>query len=323
MKEAVYYPGCSGQGTSADYERSTRAVCAALGITLREPEDWSCCGATPAHACDARLSAALCARNLRLAAAQGATRLLTPCPSCLANLRTAHRRLCDPGFREQIDALLDVPLPQTADGGADLPDAVSVLQVLAEEIDLEAIRTRVVRPLSGLRIAPYYGCLLHRPPDLMRFDDPEHPTAMDRLLEALGAEVAAFPWKTECCGASLGIPCREVTARLSGRILAAARDFGADALAVACPLCRMNLELRQKQAARACNTSFHMPVLYYTQFMGLAFGLSDEELGLDRLCVSADGLLKKIPFVAEPSATARSNAGGPVSASESVRRDRP
>ncbi len=299
MMEAAYYPGCSGQGTSADYERSTRAVCAALGIVLREVEEWSCCGATPAHACDARLSAALCARNLRLAAVRGADRLLTPCPSCLANLRTARRRTADPAFREQIDTLLDIPLPQTADGGADLPDAVSVLQVLAEEVAPEAIRDRVVRPLSGLRIAPYYGCLLNRPTDLMRFDSPEHPTAMDRLLEALGAEVAAFPWKTECCGASLGIPHREITARLSGRILSAARDFGADALAVACPLCHMNLDLRQKQAGTACNTVFNMPVLYYTQLMGWAFGLSGKELGLDKLCVGADGLLNNIRSAAE------------------------
>ena len=296
--ELAYYPGCSGKGTSAEYERSTRVVCAALGIELRELTDWSCCGSTPAHACDERLSAALSGRNLALAAMQGADRVATPCPSCLSNLRTAHSRMQNPAFREKVDMLLDAPLPRTKEGGADVPDAVSVLQVLAEEYGIEAIKAKVTRPLSGLRIAPYYGCLLNRPADLMRFGDPENPTAMDRILEALGAEVAEFPCKTECCGAAMGIPRRDLTARLTGRLLQAARDFKADAVAVACPLCHMNLDLRQAQAGRAWKTDFAMPVLYFTQFMGLALGLSGEELGLDKLCVSPAGVLQKIRPVA-------------------------
>lgn len=312
--ELAYYPGCSGKGTSAEYEQSTRAVCRVLGVKLHELDDWSCCGSTPAHACDARLSAALSGRNLLLAALQGADRVATPCPSCLANLRNARRRMQNPAFREQIDRLLDAPLPRTREGGAAVPDAVSVLQVLAEEAGAEAVRAQVTRPLAGLRIAPYYGCLLNRPPELMRFDDPENPTAMDSILEALGAEVVDFPCKTDCCGASMGIPRRDITARLSGRLLRTAVDFGADAVAVACPLCHMNLDLRQDQAAAACGTSFAIPVLYFTQFMGLAMGLTEEELGLDKLCVSLAALLQKIRPVGTAARATGAAAEGRASA---------
>lgn len=283
-----YYPGCSGQGSSVEYERSTRAVCAALGITLEEIPDWSCCGSTPAHAFDHVLSAALGARNLSLAAANGAERVATPCPSCLANLKAARARMENEEFRGKVNALLDAPCPEN------LPDTVSVLQVLVEDLGPDAIAAKVTKPLAGVKIAPYYGCLMSRPSDLMRFDDPENPMALDNIMSALGAEVVPYPLKTECCGAAMGIPRRDITARLTGRLLETARALGADAMVVACPLCHMNLDLRQEQAAKAAGTTFNMPVLYYTQFMGLALGLSADELGLDKLCVSPTGLLQKI-----------------------------
>lgn len=284
----TYYPGCSGMGTSAEYERSSRAVCAALGITLEEIPDWSCCGSTPAHAFDHVLSSALSARNLALAAAKGADRVGTPCPSCLANLKTARHRMTDPDFRSKVNALLDGPCPE------ELPDTVSVLQVLVEDYGVEELAKKVKKPLAGLKIACYYGCLMSRPADIMQFDDPENPMALDNIMTALGAEVVAFPLKTECCGAAMGIPRRDITARLTARLLETARNFGADAVAVACPLCHMNLDLRQEQASKASKSVFNMPVLYYTQLMGLALGLSSEELGLEKLCVSPTGLLQKM-----------------------------
>ena len=288
MIKIAYYPGCSGQGTSLEYERSTRAVCAALGIGLEEIQDWSCCGSSPAHACDHVLSAALSARNLTLAAGQGAERIGTPCPSCLANLKTAKKRMDNEGFRKEVDALLDAPAPET------LPETVSILQVLAEDMGSEAIAAQVKKPLAGIKVACYYGCLMSRPEGIMNFDDPENPVAMDNIMKALGAEVVDFPLKTECCGAAMGIPRRDISARLSARLLETARTYGADAVVVACPLCHMNLDLRQEQAAKASQSVFNMPVLYFTQFMGLALGLPEEELGLDKLCVSPAGLLGKI-----------------------------
>ena len=190
----AYYPGCSGQGTSAEYERSTRAVCRALEIALKEIPDWSCCGSTPAHACDHVLSAALSARNLALAASDGAERVGTPCPSCLANLKTAKYRMQDEAFRDKVNALLDNPCPE------ELPETVSILQVLVEDYGLDAIAGKVKKPLEGIKVACYYGCLMSRPAGIMQFDDPENPMAMDNIMTALGAEVVPFPLKTECCG---------------------------------------------------------------------------------------------------------------------------
>ncbi len=287
MKMA-YYPGCSALGTSADYEKSTKSVCSALGVQLVEITGWNCCGSTPAHAVSTELSAALSARNLHLAAKQGAEALLTPCPSCLSNLRHAAHNLEDAEFKASVDELLDEPC------AAKLPPTFSVMQALVDNIGLEGIARRAGSKLEGLRLAPYYGCLMSRPPEVMNFGDPENPTMMEDILRALGADVIDFPVKTECCGASFGIPEREMTARLSGRILQFAKNFKADAVVVACPLCQMNLDLRQKQAEKALGMKFNLPVLYFTQLMGLAFGQKPSELGLEKLCVSADPLLEKL-----------------------------
>ncbi|MFI3271036.1 MAG: CoB--CoM heterodisulfide reductase iron-sulfur subunit B family protein [Pseudomonadota bacterium] len=284
----AYYPGCSAVGTSLDYETSTQAICKVLGLHFQELSGWSCCGSTPAHATSEELSAALSSRNLDLAARLGADKVATPCPSCLSNLRMAHKRLQKPAFRERINGLMDEPLSE------DLPQSYSVLQLLHADF-MEAIKNNVQRPLEGIKVAPYYGCLLSRPADVMAdFGNPENPMIMDDILAALGAEVIDFPLKTECCGASNGIPERPMTAKLSGNILQVAKNMGADVVAVACPLCQMNLDLRQKQAERANATKYDMPVLYYTQLMGLAFGLLTKDICLDKLVVSPDALMKKI-----------------------------
>lgn len=284
----AYYPGCSAKGSSADYEKSTQAVCSALGMRLEEIPDWNCCGSTPAHAVDTELSAALCARNLDIAARREAEVLLTPCPSCLSNLRHASKRMEDAGFRARVDELLDNP------AAVSFPPVTSVMQGIAENFDADAIAKRVRKSLKGLKLAAYYGCLMSRPPEIMDFGDPENPTLMESLLAACGAEMVDFPLKTACCGASYGIPERAMTARNSGRILELATRLGVDAVVVACPLCQMNLDLRQAQASKEMDLFFRMPVLYFTQLMGLAFGFAPEHLGLEKLRVSADGLIGKL-----------------------------
>ena len=288
MKYA-YYPGCSALGSSEDYERSTQAVCGALGAKLVPVPDWNCCGSTPAHAVSTELSAALCVRNLSLAGQMDCEGgLLTSCPSCLANLKTAAHRMEDSSFRHRVEELLDAP-------AASFPRARFVIQMLLEDFGMESLARRTSRPLLGVRLVPYYGCLMSRPAEIMQFGNPEHPMAMEEALWACGAEdVVDFPAKTECCGASHGIPSRQMTARLSGGILSLAADYGADALVVACPLCQMNLDLRQEQAAKAVGLARRIPVLYFTQAMGLAFGLDPSHLGLEKLCVSAQPLLDKI-----------------------------
>ena len=286
---AAYYPGCSAAGSSSDYEQSTQAVCGALGLKFASLPGWNCCGSTPAHAVDTELSAALCVRNLDLAARIRAERVATSCPSCLSNLRLARKRMENPQFRARVNELLDEPAAEQ------LPQAYSVMQLIHEEYGPELVANRAHRRLTGIRIAPYYGCLLSRPADVMAdFGNPENPQVMEGLLRACGADVLDFPLKTDCCGASFGIPERRVTASLSGKILDAATRMGADAIAVACPLCQMNLDLRQRQAAKECGRDFNIPVLYFTQLMGLAFGFTPAQLGMKKLMVSAAPLLKKL-----------------------------
>ena len=293
----AYYPGCSALGSSEEYERSTQAVCEALGAMLAAVPDWSCCGSTPAHAVSAELSAALCARNLSIAGRMDCEGgLLTSCPSCLSNLKSAAHRMEDAAFRQRVDELLDAP------GGA-FPRSRSVMQMLLEDFGTESIARRMSRPLLGVRLVPYYGCLMSRPAEVMQFGNPENPTAMEEILKACGAEdIVDFPAKIECCGASHGIPSQRMTSRLSGRILSLAVDHGADALVVACPLCQMNLDLRQQQAAKAVGLESRIPVLYFTQLMGLAFGLEHSRLGFEKLCVSVQPLLDKIQKAREEAA---------------------
>lgn len=286
--KVAYYPGCSQEGSALDYGKSTGAVCAALGIELRELPGWNCCGSTPAHAVDSELSAALCSRNLDLAARENYDFVATPCPSCLSNLRMAWDRMKDEDFRKRVNELLDEPAAEK------LPDAISIMQLIGRSFTADQIAERVSKPLKGLKIAPYYGCLMSRPAKVMDFGDPENPTLMESLLSACGAEMVDFPLKTVCCGASFGIPERELTAVNSGKILELAANLGVDAIAVACPLCQMNLDLRQKQASRAAGRHFDIPILYFTQLMGLAMGITPKHLGLDQLCVSARGLVSRI-----------------------------
>lgn len=291
-KRYAYYPGCSGQGTSMEYEASTRAICEALDIELVDIPDWSCCGSTPAHTVDHTLAAALSGRNLALAQNLGVDGVITPCPSCLTNLKTAAKHLAEPKFRERVNGLLDTKIENV------LP-VKSVLQVVSEDVGPDAVAALVVKPLTGLRVAPYYGCIMNRPPEVMEFDNHENPMAMDKLMEALGADVAPFPLKVECCGASYGITRGDIVAKLSGKLLDAAAGVDSQAVVTACPLCQMNLDLRQSQVNRANNTHHRIPVFYYTQLLGLALGLPEDKLGLDKLVVSPYGLLRSLSATEE------------------------
>lgn len=293
----AYYPGCSQLGTAGEYEASTRACCEALGLDLREVPDWSCCGSSPAHMVDHHLSAALAGRNLNRAATVGAKSMLTPCPSCLNVLRTARARLADPEFRSRVEALTGEPCLEG-------PEPRSVLQALVEDLGPGELARRVTRSLAGVRIVTYYGCLLTRPPGIMAFDDPENPVSMDRLLQAAGAEVPDFAAKQDCCGASLAVPRQDIVLKLSGGVLREAEEAGAAAIAVACPLCHMNLDLRRSQINAAAGRKYTVPVLYFTQILGLALGLPESRLGLSRLTVSPAPFLEAWQRAGEAAAKA-------------------
>jgi heterodisulfide reductase subunit B len=262
-----------------------------MGMELVEIPNWNCCGSTPAHAVDHLLSASLVGRNLAivddLAEDRELDGIITPCPSCLKNLKTTQYRLTKPDFRCEVERVVGRTIR------ADLP-IKSVLQVVVEDMGLERLASLPVSPLKGLRVVPYYGCIMVRPPQIMQFDDPENPMALDTLLAGLGAEVLPFALKTDCCGASLATTRRDVVTRLSGRILDAAAAAGADAIVAACPMCQMNLDMRQAQINRANRSAHHIPVFYYSQLAGLAAGRGEASTMMDKLCVSPHALLASL-----------------------------
>lgn len=283
MKYA-FFPGCSLESTAWDFDKSARSVCQALGIELVEIKDWVCCGSTPAHSSNASLAVALPVMNLLKAKEMGYP-VITACASCYSRLRTAnHKVRTEPQVQQRTERITQKPY----DGSVEVRH---IVDVMANELSADSIRDKVRQPLAGLRVACYYGCLLTRPPEIVAFDTPEHPTAMENLLTAVGAEVVEWPYKTECCGAGLSMTQPEVVNRLGHRLLSMARQAGAQCIAVACPLCQLNLDLRQEDATKAHGYIPETPVLYITQLLGLALGMPPKELGLDALCISADSLL--------------------------------
>jgi heterodisulfide reductase subunit B len=287
-KEYAYFCGCSLEGTAKEYDESIRAVMKALGVSLVEPDDWSCCGSTPAHTVSHVFAAALAARNLSLVEKMNKDVLTTPCPSCLMAFKKAqHGMSGSEEFKAEVNELLDEPY----DCGV---ESKSSLQIIYEDIGPEEIAARVTHIMPDLKVAPYYGCILSRPPEIANFDDPENPVSMDNLLKAAGIEVADFAFKLECCGAAFGVPKREMVNRLSGKVIEMAVDAGANCIVVACPLCQQNLDLRQEQINSVTGSKYNIPIVYFTQLLGLAFGMSPKELGMDKLFVNADKVTRRI-----------------------------
>jgi len=284
----AFFPGCSLESTAWDFNRSTQSVCRALGIELEEIPDWVCCGSTPAHTTNASLAVALPVLNLQKAQVMGRP-VMTACASCYARLRTANHKVAhESGRNERTERITGKPY----DGAVQVHH---LLDVLVNHFGLDAVRDRVQRSLSGLRVACYYGCLLTRPPEVVAFDNPEHPTCMDDLVAAAGAEPVEWPYKTECCGASLSMTNAGVVSRLGYKLLSMARRAGAECIVVACPLCQVNLDLRQQDVRKTQGEVPEMPVLYITQLLGMALGIPSEDLGLRALSVSADRLFQLAP----------------------------
>jgi len=298
MKYA-YYPGCSASGTSKECEESIQAVMRLLGVELTELEDWNCCGAAIATGVSYLLSLALPARNLALSE-RADSDLVTGCSRCYLNLvRAKHYIQHNANLREDVNAIL-------AEAGIQYSGTARLrhlLDVVINDVGLDTVAEKVTRPLDSLKVAAYYGCCQGMW-TYAQFDSVEDPTCFDRLLSALGAEVVYFPLKTACCGGTLSMSKRSVGATLIGDLLAAAIASEADCIVTACPLCMFNLNSFQNEAGRAKGTQFHIPALFFTQLMGLAFGLPPKTLGLHRNAVSPDALYKKIAAHAVPSAEA-------------------
>jgi len=278
MKYA-YFPGCSAESTARDLYLSTMTVTSGLGIELIEPDGWSCCGSTMAHQVDHDLSVSLAAANL-LKVKDMRLDMVVSCASCYSRMKIANHEIStNPKTREVISAAL----------GRDYDGSVKVrhfVEIILEDMGLEAFKKALKHSLRGLKVASYYGCLLVRPPEITGFDDPENPVYMDRLINAMGGVGLDWPHKVECCGGSLTLTRSDLVVKLSEAIIAMAKDSGAQCIAVACPMCQINLDMRQDDILKTTGHRYNMPVLYITQLMGLCLGMSENALGLNKLIIS-------------------------------------
>jgi heterodisulfide reductase subunit B len=281
----AYYPGCSLHSTGSEYDISFRAVCSKAGIDIEEIKGWVCCGTSPAHCSSKLLSLALPYENLCLAEKMGAADVVAPCAACFARLRTAmYEAKEDPEVAKQISEALDRPLPESM-------NVLSPLQIFS---DYEGLADFVTKELSGLNVVCYYGCLLTRPSKVMQFDECEYPMAMDELLQSMGITTLDWSYKTECCGGALAMTRTDVVLKLTHDILEEAKAVGANAIAVACPLCHVNLDTRQEEVEQEYGVKYGLPIFYFTQLMALAMGVPAGELGLKKHFVGTDELLSAV-----------------------------
>lgn len=256
-----YYPGCSLHSTGKEYGESTEAVCQVLGLDLVEIPDWNCCGASAAHSLNQRIAIQLSGRNLLLAQSSGLD-IAVPCSACYHNLKQAD---------EEIKSKVRVR---------------HLIDVIYHEVGVEKIQQMVKKELQGLKVVPYYGCLITRPPYDDSFDSIEQPQSMDRILAACGCDVMKWSYKTDCCGAGLSLPQTEVVVNLVTKLISQAKQSGAEYIITACPMCQANLEMRQNGA--------NMPVLYFTEVLGMAFGMKEVKMWLKKHLVSPITLIGKL-----------------------------
>jgi heterodisulfide reductase subunit B len=288
-----YYPGCSLHATARQFDESLKAVAAPLDLELVEIEDWSCCGASSAHAASHLLGVALPARNLALAEAQGHDAVLAPCAACYNRLASArHEAANDPALAAKLPGILGRPF-------ANRVAVRNILDVLKQLSP--AVKEKATAPLAGLKVACYYGCLLVRPPEVVAFDDPEDPSSMEDVCRAAGAEPVKWNRRLDCCGGAFSLSRTASVVRLGTAVLADARAAGAQAVVVACPMCHSNLDFRQAAIAAHAGWTDGMPILFVTQVVGLALGLDPRDLGLDRHFVAARGVAER---AAQPAAVA-------------------
>ena len=283
----AYFPGCSAESTARDMHESTLAVAKALGIEMVEPKGWTCCGATAGHQTDRVLAASLPAANLIKVKDMGLD-MVVNCAACYNRMKMANYEIStDSQIRTSVcDAI-----------GRDYDGSVNVrhfVEVLLKDVGLETIAKTVKHSLKGLKVACYYGCLLVRPPKVMKFDDPENPTSLDKLVKVTGGESIDWSGKTECCGGGLSLTRTDVVVQLTDSILGMAQSAGADCIAVSCPMCQVNLDLRQQDIKKQTGRDYEMPIVYITQLLGLSFGISPDKLGFKKLMVPASNILEKV-----------------------------
>lgn len=279
-----YYPGCSLESTAKEFDLSFRAICKRYGIDLVDIPDWNCCGASPAHQLSEELAFALPYRNLLKAEEGSLKTVVSPCPACYSHLLHTHKTV---GERPELGDRLTEMVGSTYQESI---GSKHLLDFLFRDIGVERIRESAEKPLKDLRVVSYYGCLTRLPG--VDIDDAENPTMMDEIISALGAVPLDWSHKTECCGASLSITRTDIGLRLATEILEAAKGVKADCIAVVCPLCQSNLDMRQPDVEKKYNRSYNLPLIYLTQLIGITLGIGIKDLGLDKLIVDPVPLLR-------------------------------
>jgi heterodisulfide reductase subunit B len=279
--KATYYPGCSLEGASQDYADSIETVCAHMDIELQEIPDWTCCGATAAHSINRRASIELPLRNLRLARTLRNPDMLFPCPLCFNRFKTATHAL-----KSSAPDAAPLDTPQ-------LPRLWDLAAFFATGENLDKLASGVQKRLKGLRVVSYYGCMASRPPAITGAADYENPTSLDRIVKVLGATPIDWPCKTDCCGASLTVSMPEAGFKMVAKLLDMARRFGAEAVAVSCQMCQGNLDMYQDRIEAGTGKHYGLPIIYFTELIGLSWGLEEAAGWLSRHFVDPVPLLRR------------------------------
>jgi heterodisulfide reductase subunit B len=317
VTDVAYYPGCSLHGTSREFDESLRAVAAELGIGLAEIVDWSCCGASSGHTTDHLLGVALPARNLALAEAQGFDTVLAPCAACYNRLSAARLAIAtEDGLAEQMQDILGRPFANSVE----VHNAVELLRDASATIATKSAATTAPNPLKGVKLAAYYGCLLVRPVEVCGYDDPEQPTSIDDIISACSADAVDWDMKVECCGGAFSVSRTASVLRLGRAIIKNARSHGAEAIIVACPLCHSNLDLRQKAMAQRGEEP--MPILFVTEMVGLALGLTPADLSMSRHFVDTAPFMARLVEQASERVAAEKIAEEEAAAKAAARAER-
>jgi heterodisulfide reductase subunit B len=286
MPKFAYFPGCSLHGTSKGYNKSVKSVCEALGIELWDVPDWNCCGSTPAKSTNSLLATLLASRNLALAEKEGLDTIVA-CAACFNALKFAEKEMKEnKETQDRVNQILKTPYT----GKIGVKNFIEVIHeaVCQNGGDLCDVK----KPLSGLKIASYYGCLWTRPMEVTEFEDPENPTSLDEIFKALGAEAVDWFPKTKCCGASFAISEVRIVLERVKDIMRYAKEQGADFIATACPLCQSNLDLRQRQIRRKKMIDYNIPVVFFTDLLGISLGLGKKRLSLGSYYIDPRRILK-------------------------------
>lgn len=286
----AYFPGCVARGNCPELNESTKAIAPLLGIELVELEGAPCTGAGVINQQSPLLADTYNAKTLALAEAEGLP-IMTICSTCIGCLRKSNAKLkTDEDWLQRVNKHL-APSGQQYHGTVDV---THILYVILNQIGLDNLKSLVKRPLEGLKIAPFYGCYLLRPQEVMGLDDPDHPDSLQKIITALGGEPVEYYHMTRCCGFPITLENEAASMKMAGAALGDALDSGAHCMVTPCPLCHMNLDMQQSRTTKYTGRTYDLPVLHLPQLVGLALGLDSRQLGLHKHFIDPDLALSRL-----------------------------